>query len=563
VLLFSADAAMPMTIPLDPMPISMPTPTPQPNINPSNVVYKMIPKTLINDNGEIERIDNSYSISANPDGTYDLQQNGVNIEQGIISEEGVQQSASSHTSQTTNMPDDGDDGDDDDSNNYPDESDESEESESNPIEPDSDGDGIPDSNDPCPYDPDNECEDEDDEPESLLAVYSISNYEEPRCVICDEIEEDANNEDEKIDDKTESEEETSDSIEIDVKVQFDGSGTLLYINEQEQTEQQIQTSPAVLEIQSEEEQEPDTFSESTGIIALIKSLVELFPTLGRIVFIQNILSEIPADTNYAEDEEAIEEDNDDVTPSDPIIPPEEEIADDEMSDIISSDPALTSEESITADNPEIESIEQVETGGYTIMSDSSVESILEEENIVFLWDFGDGTAGTGVKPVHTYHISTEIPSTDDDHETVADKVSGYMFSMIPQELLVEGTPIPPEDSNTETGKDIFDEESDTPDREINTDEILVDDSKNSDFVFPTYNVNLYVVIDENGVLENIETIDKNILSQVEIIGHDTTTVTIEENTNTLSITPVVGEPIIGPEIGDVKLSYGELNLLPF
>jgi len=50
----------------------------------------MVPNYAIDGNGNILVTDESYSIIANQDGTYDIEQNGQIIKQGLDSTESVQ-----------------------------------------------------------------------------------------------------------------------------------------------------------------------------------------------------------------------------------------------------------------------------------------------------------------------------------------------------------------------------------------------------------------------------------------------------------------------------------------
>jgi hypothetical protein len=56
----------------------------------TNYVYNMVPNYAIDGNGNILVTDESYSIIANQDGTYDIEQNGQIIKQGLDSTESVQ-----------------------------------------------------------------------------------------------------------------------------------------------------------------------------------------------------------------------------------------------------------------------------------------------------------------------------------------------------------------------------------------------------------------------------------------------------------------------------------------
>ena len=93
--------------------------------------------------------------------------------------------------------------------------------------------------------------------------------------------------------------------------------------------------------------------------------------------------------------------------------------------------------------------------------------------------------------------------------------------MIPEENLIppNNPVVQPDDINSD------DETSDNP-YEIGGE---IQDSPSSTQKLASYLVTLYVVVDEEGILgdiENIGTLDKDILSQVEILDVDTTTVTI-------------------------------------
>jgi len=436
----------------------------------ANVIYKMVPKTFINEDGEIETIDNSYTVQANPDGTYNLQQNGVIIQQTIQTVEEVQDTVSTGTTNTNNNENNNNN----DGNNNNGDSEESEETESTPIYPDSDGDGIPNHEDNCKYtsnpsqaDSDNDgigdaCDNIDNNQQSQ--TFSALNLDKNLCASCDK-------------DKFNTAPLTQ---ELGVTIQFDGTGTLLlnsFLNN-------VETENQNIDINSNQNDQLAINSESNQITSFLTKILERFPILEKLAFIQRLLNK-ESETEVNDDETDLTDDEDPVdekpVEEDPVDEkPDEEIPDDE---IIDDNPATTDET-------------ETETTEDTDMINN--ENVLE--NIVFIWDFGDGTFGKGIKPIHTYQINPEETTEDKETEEVKkDPTDGDIISL---DII---TPI---------------------DREI-TDIGIDSDEK------ITFNIVLYLVLDEEGIFENTERIDSASLKLVEILDTDTTTITIQKSNNNL------------------------------
>lgn len=507
-----ADAAMPMNIDVNPLPTVQP-------------ISNMVPKTFINENGEVERIDDSFSVNSYSDGTYGLQQNGQTVQQGFQSAEEVQNYAATY------VPSDNEDNNNDGSNSNNDNSDDNSD-DSNDEQDESEEDNA-----------DNE-EDEED-PVSYPTVYSISNYKEPSEWVDDADEKDEDSKDSEPTKEDDQDGEIQNENTIDVTVRFDGSGTLVPLYAQ--ADQETPVSSASIEIQSEEASENS--GKMIGISSFFQSLIKIFPALTKLNIIKQILQVETPNTDDVESKEITDEDEEQITPSETNIPPEEENI---VEDIPDTSPIDTDESEEENENPsetnafsdEENTENNDETNDITedpvvsedsededlIVTEDMILDLLEEENIVFLWDFGDGTAATGITPTHTYHITIEGESSvETDKETSTGKLSINSFSTIPN----PGNEMPVE--------------------------AIDENAENFDTKYATYQVTLFIVIDEQGILKNIESIDKNILSQVEIISQDKTTVTIGEISSGPSLDGIVQQVQLSG-MGDL---YSGLSLLAF
>jgi len=505
----AADAAMPINIDVTPQPIPIP-------------ISNMIPKTFINENGEVERIDPSFSVNSYQDGTYSLQQYGTTVQQGLSSVEEVQNYAATYVPSDNN--DDEDSG--SDSNNNDDNSDDSNEDDQDDSE-DSEEDEEDDSED--------SEEDEEGEPESYPTVYSILDYQDPFEWV-DTVDGDGQNigDDETTkEDSTDKETEDENTNAIEVTVQFDGSGTLVPLCAQ--ADQEIETDNGLIEIQSNQKLEN---SRVAGISSLFEKFLEFLTTLSKLDFIQDILKEETENLGDNQNDVAIEEENtvEDVSDTNPINTDDSEneettaADEDEHSGDSNSENSISDEEGNTEVNDQDDLINEEtpntdDVGEDLVVNEETIEGLLEQDNIVFLWDFGDGTAGTGMKTTHTYTINVATESTEEkDKETAIDRFCLNSFNEIPKEAI----------------------------------DIIEETDENSGLKHATYQVRLFIVVDEQGVLENIESIDKTILSQVEIISQDTTTVTIGEFNTGPSLDGVVEQV----EIDGIGV-YSQLSLLHF
>ncbi len=266
---------------------------------------------------------------------------------------------------------------------------------------------------------------------------------------------------------------------LDLTIQFNGSGSLVYNTEK--TYQDTQTNNKLMQTQSSQNQK--TYKKSTGIYHLIQSLVKIFPSLNKIKMIKNIVEE----TDEAKKEKDV--DSNVETP---------------IKDIVTKDP-----EENRAISKDPESKEDPDNKN-SIIPESQVFESLEEENIVFLWDFGDGEFGTGIKPKHTYKIDAESKKSDTTQEAESSKA----FSLQSFDIY----PIEKEVTKDNNKKSI----TNTEEKNTNTEETNSDHASSA-----TYIVRLYIIKDEKDVLKDTGNIDKNKLNQVEIIDQDTTSITID------------------------------------
>lgn len=489
---FMVDAAMAMKINIAPTALPTALPNSMPSANPLPI-YNMVPKTFVSPQGKITRLDDSYSVDVSPTGTYNLKHNNKQVSTNLDSSDSLLDYIKENYNEeigSIGVPEG--------QNIAPTNENNDEDEDTNPTSVDSDGDGVPDEDDPCPYDPEDACEDDEEEDEeddednanaesseseaqsTGGGVVSYSSYDpiEGPCVLCDETKkDDTYDEDKESQDIADSKDTDVDSNTLDVTIKFDGSGTLI-----DREEQQIGTE--IEQVQNDRIEIQNTGIENQGLIkassiinVLLQKLAKFFPSLERFIVNGDENEEQTGDT------EDITEENDETKPlTEPVEEEQEDIKNEEQE--------------------------------YTEIEEESITDILKDENIVFLWDFGDGEIGKGVKPTHTYHI--EI---DDETEEDLDEDS-TLFKSNSMDINGESTVTPTSSK-------------DDPDYEPG-DEIAIDqDESSSNHITITYLVTLYVAIDENGVLEDIETIDKDTLSKVEILGSDTTTVTITK-TNELS-----------------------------
>lgn len=334
-----------------------------------NVVYKMLPKTYIDENGQIKTTDSSFTINANTDGTYNLEENGVIVQTGIETVEEIQTIISEETTNT----------DDNENNNNNQEQDTSEETESTPIYIDSDGDGVPNNEDNCKYtynpsqsDSDNDgigdaC-DQDDEPESQSTIYSTYYSEETKCSYCTP---------EKY-----TTTQITEEIPNEVTVQFDGSGTLLSL--QNEIEDSDTITNEIISTQNNENKEQ---TKSNSFYNIIKKLTEKFPRLQQIPMIQKILNE-----NTKTTEKEINQPGE--TPSE-----QEEKNNEELEK--PTDENINEDEQTKEENSEI----------------TEYQEKIDINSIKFIWDFGDQNLGTGIKPIHTYKIEN-IETEENKEETI-------------------------------------------------------------------------------------------------------------------------------------------------
>jgi len=213
------------------------------------------------------------------------------------------------------------------------------------------------------------------------------------------------------------------------------------------------------------------FSESDERTSLLRLIVDRFPILLKIPFIQRLLNLDQDSTGEEDTTNPIDTNN-----------PEEGDSDSIAEDASSSDDIISD------------------------IADNDYLGIVNPEELVFLWDFGDGNIGYGINPVHTY--SVDISGDSLDGRTTY--TSSYADTNIPADL--------PADDDLPV--DIID---DYP----------IDDPINTDLMVElvSYEVTL-IIIDE----------DNNIISV------DTTTISIEVPIN--SFVKEDKEEVEDPDITD-------------
>ncbi|MEA2055540.1 MAG: hypothetical protein U9O49_01755 [Candidatus Thermoplasmatota archaeon] len=117
-----------------------------------------------------------------------------------------------------------------------------------------------------------------------------------------------------------------------------------------------------------------------------------------------------------------------------------------------------------------------------------------EEDLVLVWDFGDGSTGTGMYPMHTY----ETVLLEDSMPDVADSYNSFSPIGIPYK--------------------------DNPNIVIPSEEDDKDDTINKNVKTITYTVTLYIVLDKDDIIKDENDINLKLL---EILDSDTTEITIE------------------------------------
>ncbi len=182
-------------------------------------------------------------------------------------------------------------------------------------------------------------------------------------------------------------------------------------------------------------------------------LVQIIPRLADIPFISRLIN--TDDQNSDNEEEQQEEINNEENPhNEPDTNNEEDNTnndqtqnrDDARGGI--SIPVPIGDSIVEDTNGNVDPINSISNAGQED-SMSSVISIIEDESnddeIYYIWDFGDGNVGVGVKPVHTYH--SYFDSSSESSMTAADQ---YLFDPIPidGENIGDISPAPSSDDET-------------------------------------------------------------------------------------------------------------------
>jgi len=165
---------------------------------------------------------------------------------------------------------------------------------------------------------------------------------------------------------------------------------------------------------------------STAIENLILILVEKFPMLESIPFVQRIVeSHESGDTDETDDDTDVsdddsdnddQQDDQDLDNGDSVVDDGDDIVDD------GNDDTDVSDDDSDNDDQQDDQVDEY---------DEPCFDNVDVRSVKFIWDFGDGNVGFGLNPVHTYDVTQTL--NDDPFSSVANQVTYNAILLITDE----------------------------------------------------------------------------------------------------------------------------------
>ena len=178
--------------------------------------------------------------------------------------------------------------------------------------------------------------------------------------------------------------------------------------------------------------------ETSWIYNLVKILVKILPGLENIPFIKNILDSVKSVDSGINDDKAEKDTNDKTQQEEQETVKEEKdtsnAEEDDTTDTTNEEGVI---ESIKDINKEVTTQKKDDYPSYISAISDQIGG--ESNGIRYIWDFGDGNIGYGLKPTHSYEIqgpSTES-STSYNANSFATGLSGESYWISNQKTVIE------------------------------------------------------------------------------------------------------------------------------